>query len=287
MLQNTVFITGASSGIGAATVAYFAEKGWNVAATMRDPPEQSTRLTDSAVLTTRLDVTDERSIEQAIGATITRFGAIDVVVNNAGYALMGPLEAATSDDLRRQMETNLIGLAAVTRRVLPYMRLRKTGTIVNVSSIGGRMAFPYASAYHATKFAVEGLSESLRFELAKHGVRVKLVEPGGIRTNFITKGTDWRSHAAYEPAVEGFRAMSRRLNDALPGPDRVAEVIYRAATDRSTRLRYQAAPGIYPLMRRLLPDAIWRASITAALSRHAGSAARGDGTGERLQRRSF
>lgn len=269
-MNRTVLITGASSGIGEATALRFLEEGWNVAACMRRPAGQRLDSTRGDLAVLPMDVTDEASISFAVGAALMRFGTIDVVVNNAGYALMGPVEALSPDQLRRQFETNLLGLAAVTRHVLPQMRERKTGVIINISSIGGRMAFPFAAAYHATKFAVEGLSEAMRFELRDHGVRVKLVEPGGIRTNFITRGLEWVDHPAYQPQLNDFRAMSERMNAGLPGPERVAEVIFRAATDGTARLRYRAAAGPYPLMHALLPDAIWRRLVGMALRRQAG-----------------
>lgn len=271
MPRQTVFITGASSGIGLATARHFLAEDWNVVATMRDPGRTLIDTPDPRRLTVQaVDVLDEDSIDRAVRAAEERHGAIDVLVNNAGYALMGPLEALSPELLWRQFETNVLGLIATTRHVLPGMRRRRSGLVINIGSIGGRMAFPLASAYHATKFAVEGLSESLRFELKAHGIRVKVVEPGGIRTNFITHGTQWASHAAYEPQVSAFKDMSLRLNDRLPGPEKVAEVVFRAATDPSDRLRYRAAAGPYPLMRALLPDAVWRGLVAMALSRQAG-----------------
>lgn len=268
-MSRVVLVTGASSGIGEAVVRRFARDGWIVAATMREPARSPFADPLGGIETFRIDVTDEASIADGVRAVGERFGRIDVLVNNAGYALMGPVEAIGADDLRLQLETNLVGLAAVTRHVLPWMRLQRTGTVVNVSSIGGRMAFPFAAAYHATKFAVEGLSEAMRFELKQFGIRVRLVEPGGIRTNFISKGTRWAGHPAYEPRLTAFRRMSEGLDATLPGPERVAHVVLRAATDRSGRLRYPAAPGPYLLMRALLPDAAWRAMISSVLERQA------------------
>lgn len=277
-MTRTVLITGASSGIGEAAAQHFLDEGWNVAACMRRPAGSRLDSGTRRLALLPMDVTDETSIAAAVGAALMRFDAIDVVVNNAGYALMGPVEALSPDRLRRQFETNLLGVAAVTRHVLPQMRARKAGVIVNISSIGGRMAFPFAAAYHATKFALEGLSEAMRFELRDHGVRVKLVEPGGIRTNFMTRGLEWAEHPAYSPQLEEFRAMSARMQDGLPGPERVAEVIYRAATDGSERLRYRAAAGPYPWLHALLPDAAWRRLVGMALRRQAVRPARAEAT---------
>ncbi|MEJ1939088.1 SDR family oxidoreductase, partial [Nostoc sp. NIES-2111] len=198
MASNVVMITGASSGIGLATARLFLERGWCVLAGMRTPaPEKLSAVPDHRLMVLPVDVTVEASIEESVELAAHRFGKIDVLVNSAGYGLNGPLEGWAPGQLEHQFDVNLFGLVAVTRHVLPLMRAQRSGVIVNVSSIGGRFAFPFASAYHGTKFAVEGLSESLRFELAAHGVRVKIVEPGGIRTNFISGGSRWASHHAY------------------------------------------------------------------------------------------
>ncbi len=267
MSTRTVLITGASSGIGEATARHFLAAGWNVAACMRSPARHSFDADSAHLAVLRMDVTDEASIASATEAAMQRFGAIDVLVNNAGYALLGPLEGLSATQLRRQLETNLVGLVAVTQHVLPGMRARRTGVIVNIASIGGRMGFPFAAAYHATKFAVEGLSESMRFELQAHGIRVKVIEPGPIRTNFLGGSAEWAGHEAYAVEMAKFRTMSDRLNATLPTPGRVAAVVFRAATDGSDRLRYPAAAGPFPLLHRLLPDALWRRLIMHELAR--------------------
>lgn len=269
MASQTILISGASSGIGLATARLFLAKGWNVVAGMRRPEGMSPTDAAAGMVPMRLDVTNALSMAEAVKSTVSRFGAIDVLVNNAGYALMGPAEGLTRDALRDQFETNVFGLIELTQEVLPVMRRQGAGTIVNISSIGGRMAFPFASAYHSTKFAVEGFSESLRYELKGKGIRVKLVEPGGIKTNFIHKGTRWDLHPAYEPETSKFKAMADRMNDNLPGPEATARVVYSAATDRGDRLRYLASAGPYPLLNGALPDAIWRRVVGLALRGHA------------------
>jgi NAD(P)-dependent dehydrogenase (short-subunit alcohol dehydrogenase family) len=266
-MPRTVLITGASSGIGQATAERFLAAGWNVAAGMRSVAKSPLDAAAPGLAVLAMDVTDAASIDAAVTAAEQRFGGIDVLVNNAGYALLGPLEALTPDELRRQFDTNVLGLVAVTQRVLPGMRARRHGAIVNIASIGGRMAFPFTAAYHATKFAVEGLSESIRFELEPHNVRVKVVEPGPIRTNFLGGSASWAGHAAYAARLAGFRRMSEQLNATLPGPDRVATVVFRAATDPSSRLRYTAAPGAIAVLHRFLPDAVWRRLIAFELAR--------------------
>jgi len=238
-MKKTVFITGASSGFGKETVRTFHEKGWNVVATMRNPSQAAVAGLDG-VLVERLDVTDETSIASAVTAAIGAFGQIDVLVNNAGYGALGALEAASDAEIRRQMEVNLFGLIAVTKGVLPFMRARQSGVIVNVSSMGGRVTFPFSTLYHATKFAVEGLTESLQFELNPLGIRTKLIEPGGYRTDFAG-----RSMSSFGGGgIDGYQQPWDRFAAKLAKWDfsenirEVADVIYQAATDGTEQLRY-------------------------------------------------
>lgn len=242
-MSNTVLITGASSGIGKATAQLFQEKGWNVVATMRTP-ENEAELTDlDNVLVTRLDVTDSDSIRQAVDAGVAKFGTIEVLVNNAGYGTFGPLEATPMESIRRQFDTNVLGLIDVTKAVLPHFREQQGGTLINISSIGGKMTLPLGSPYHGTKFAVEGISESLSFELEPIGARVKIVEPGFIATDFGGRSFDFNndeSLAEYQGVVgKLFEAMGPMAENASPA-SLVAEVIYTAATDGTDQLRYHA-----------------------------------------------
>jgi NAD(P)-dependent dehydrogenase (short-subunit alcohol dehydrogenase family) len=257
-MSKTVLITGASSGIGEATAKYFLQKGWNVAATMRSPTHVPDWTTAENIICPRLDVTLSETIEMAVHETVERFGRIDVLVNNAGYALMGALEGVTLEQLERQFQTNVFGLVSTIQTVLSIMRQQRSGTIVNVASIGGRLAFPLASSYHATKWAVEGLSESIRYELRRFKIQVKIIEPGGIRTNFINHGSAWANHPNYADLVERVKQFSEELNDSLPGPEGVAKTIYRAANDHSERLRYSPYGEAYLLMHAILPDSLWR-----------------------------
>ena len=182
--HQTVLITGTSSGLGRATAKHFQLKGWNVIATMRTPTPQDELAQLERTLVARLDVQDTRSIRSAVDAGFARFGRIDTLVNNAGYGAYGPLEARSPEKIRRQFDVNVLGLLATTQAVLPHFRGNRTGTIINVSWFGGRMAFPLGTLYHRTKFAVEGLSESLYYELGALAIRVKIVEPGGMTTDF-------------------------------------------------------------------------------------------------------
>ncbi len=183
-MTSTILITGASSGIGKATAKLFHDKGWNVIATMRKPEAEEGLSALDNVLVTRLDVTDEGSIKAAVDAGLERFGKIDALLNNAGYGAYGPLEAFPLESVRRQFDTNVIGLLATIQAVLPHMRAAKAGVIVNVSSIGGKITFPMGTLYHGSKFAVEGLSEALHYELEPIGIKTKIVEPGGNQNRF-------------------------------------------------------------------------------------------------------
>jgi len=257
-MKKTVLITGASSGFGRETVKLFAAKGWNVIASMRSP-EKETELSGLAgVLVTRLDVTDKGSIHEAVEAGIRTFGAIDALVNNAGYGAFGALEAASEDVIRQQFEVNLFGLIEVTKAVLPGMRAQKSGVIVNVSSIGGRLTFPFSTLYHATKFAVEGLTESLQYELNPLGIRLKIVEPGGYRTNFAG-----RSMALYGGGgLDGYQQRFDQFLGLLEqwpmsgNIGEVADVIFEAASDGTEKLRYPVGNDAGPLLeaRRQMDD---------------------------------
>jgi NADP-dependent 3-hydroxy acid dehydrogenase YdfG len=268
--KKVVLITGASSGIGKATAKFFEEKGWNVIATMRTP-EKETKLTRlDNVLVTKLDVTDNASIQAAVAQGLERFGRIDVLLNNAGYGAYGPLEAFTMDRIRRQFDTNVIGLLAVTKAVLPHFREQKSGTIVNISSIGGQMSFPLGTLYHGTKFAVEGLSEALSFEMEAIGVKVKIVEPGMIKTDFAGRSFDFTNDeglAEYQPFVGQVVAAMGHLGDSGSDPSLVAEVIFEAATDGTDKLRYRAGADAVQLLdnRKALDDATFISGIKAQM----------------------
>ena len=239
-MKKTVFITGASSGFGKESARLFHEQGWNVVATMRSPEKEQELTGLPGILVTKLDVTDKATIASAIKAALGAFGQIDVLVNNAGYGALGVLEAASDEEVRRQLEVNLFGLIAVTRAVLPGMRAHRSGVIVNVSSMGGRITFPFSSLYHATKFAVEGLTESLQYELNPIGIRTKIIEPGGYKTEFAG-----RSLSAFGAGdLDDYRKLWDRFTAKLgewsfsENIREVADAIYQAATDGSDQLRY-------------------------------------------------
>jgi len=232
-------------------------------------PENAKSWTGPAGLfTPRLDVTDRVSMQAAIDGTVAKFGGIDVLINNAGFGLLGPLEGASPDDLRREIDTNLMGVIGMIQLVLPLMREARSGVIVNVSSIGGRMTLPLFSAYHATKFAVEGLTEALQYELEGHGIRVKLVEPGGSKTNFDSSTNMVRTpHPAYKALIDGFDKMWEKESAKLPGPDKVVQAIYRAATDGSARLRYPVLAFPFLNLRNLVGARGWSAIMKMMVRR--------------------
>lgn len=267
-MTNTILITGASSGIGRATARYFHGQGWNVVATMRSPHNETELTALDRVFVTRLDVEDPASIEQAVAAGITQFGRIDALLNNAGYGAYGPLEATPMENVRRQFEVNVFGLIATTKALLPHFRANQSGTVVNISSIGGRMTFPLGTLYHGSKFAVEGLSEALHFELAPLGVRVKIVEPGAIQTDFAGRSFDFSNDpelTAYQPLVQSlFAALGPMMANGSP-PELVAEAVFRATTDASDQLRYEVGADAVSLLaaRRAADDATFLGGIKA------------------------
>jgi NAD(P)-dependent dehydrogenase (short-subunit alcohol dehydrogenase family) len=267
--RKTVLITGTASGIGLETARYFHQKGWNVIATMRHPNQRTTPLhAIDSIVKLHLDVTDRASIQAALDEALRRFGRLDVVVNNAGYGLAGPLEAVRDVQVRRQFETNVFGLIDVVRAVVPVFRQQQDGVVVNVASMGGRITFPLYSLYHATKWAVEGFSEALQHEVRAFGIRIKIVEPGPIRTDFYDRSVDiarFDDASAYDAYVERVMQHSNGFGERGAPPPAVARQIFRAATDGSARLRYPAgliAHLVLPL-RRLLPDRLFNPLIRA------------------------
>src|SRR5579862_5915024 len=239
--SRTIVITGASSGIGKATARLFAERGWNVVATMRDPAkEQELRETNRLKLVA-LDVQDPASPPAAVAAALAAFGKIDVWLNNAGYAVFGPVEAGTREQIQRQFDVNFFGLIACVQAVAPHFRANKAGVLINVSSVGGLMTMPSFSVYNASKFAVEGLSEGLWYELGALGIKVKLIEPGAIKTDFGGRSMDQWDFTRlpdYAPFMAKVKAARANYVKSASAPELVAEAIHQAATDPSDRLRY-------------------------------------------------
>lgn len=261
-MTKTILITGASTGIGKMTAIYFAEKGWNVAATMRTIDKGADLLKFPNIRLFKLDVLDERSIEQAVADTIEVFGGIDVLYNNAGYGLVGAFEAMSEAQIRRQFDTNVFGVMNVTRIVLPHFRSRRAGTIITSSSMGGLVTFPLWSIYHSTKWAIEGFMESLQYELRPLNIKVKNIEPGAIQTEF-ENSMEFVSTPAYEPYAPTVHSKMLDSYKGAPGADSVAKKVWQAANDQSWRLRYVVGSqaGLLVMLKRILPGS-WFFAIT-------------------------
>lgn len=241
-MTKTAFITGASTGIGRATALAFQAQGWNVAATMRNTEDGQDLAALPQVWVGQLDVTDSASISSAVADAMATFGGIDVLVNNAGFGAYGALEVTSMETIARQFNTNVIGLLEVTKAVLPSMRERGSGVIVNISSVGGKMTFPLGSLYHGSKFAVEGISEALVYELAPMGIQVKIIEPGLIDTDFAGRSFVLSldpEGGPYLPVVEPVLTAFAAVQGMGTSPASiVADAIVTAATDGTSQLRY-------------------------------------------------
>jgi NADP-dependent 3-hydroxy acid dehydrogenase YdfG len=272
--SQTVLITGCSSGIGKATATRLARAGWTVYATARRP-ETLADLTECKHLA--LDVTDEASMKTAVDAMLAEAGHIDALVNNAGYSLSGAVEALDVDEIRREFETNVFGLVRLTQLVLPSMRERGTGRIVNIGSMGGKLTFPGGGAYHATKYAVEAFSDALRFEVAGFGVKVVLIEPGLITTNFDEAALAAMDLESEGPYADFNRSVAKATKDAYAGPlakfggppEAVAKVVEKALTKGRPKPRYTVTPSASSqiAMRKILGDRGWDMAMRAVFPR--------------------
>jgi len=271
-VSKAVLITGCSSGIGWATARRLADVGWKVYATARNV-EDIAPLEERGCGLLSLEVTDEDSMRSAVDEVERREGAVGVLVNNAGYSQSGAVEAVPMEKVRRQFETNVFGLARMCQLVLPGMRQQGYGRIVNISSMGGRLTLRGAGYYHATKHAVEALSDALRFEVEGFGVKVSVIEPGLIRTGFAQaavgsmEGSDGEDpYAGFDEGVARatFESYERGPISRLAGePEAVAEAIERAISARSPKSRYAVTPSarLFLGLRRLLPDRAWDAAL--------------------------
>lgn len=274
-MKKVILITGASSGIGKAAAQYFAASDWNVIATMRSPEKETVLNLLDNVFVTGLDVQDPATISSAIEAGIARFGHIDAIVNNAGYGQFGIFEAMTPEQVYKQFDINVFGVMNTIRAILPYFREQKSGTILNVSSGAGKFTLPTISMYAASKFALEGFSEALSFELSALNIRVKIVEPGGTHTNFNAVSAGGfaydESLSDYMPFMTAIGKMFNDMATASVTAEDVAAVIYKAVTDGTDTLRYPI--GNADFMQRLaarqeLPDQEYIESIKKGFSQH-------------------
>jgi NAD(P)-dependent dehydrogenase (short-subunit alcohol dehydrogenase family) len=255
LMTRTVLVTGCSSGIGNSCARVFHREGWNVVATLRQPAAATELGKLDKVLIAALDVTDPAGIAAAIQAGLDRFGDIDMVINNAGFALYGVFESLDDPDIRRMFDTNLFGVMNVIRGILPHFRSRKAGHIVNISSGGGIFSLPAMSLYCASKFALEGFSEGIYHELAAIGISVKLIEPGGVlSTPFDRTALARMAQSTPPPEYEPFlHALSKNMEvmrrHAKATADDVAEAVFVAANDGTNRLRYVVTEDIKELVR--------------------------------------
>lgn len=276
-MSTTVLVTGASSGIGRATTRRLAGRDHTVYATARRRASIED-LADHGCRLLQLDVTDARDRRHVVETIEAERGRVDVLVNNAGYGQYGALEEVDLDDARRQLETNVLGPIGLARLVLPGMRAAGRGTIVNVSSMGGRFTFPGGGWYHASKHALEALSDALRFEVAPFGIDVVLIEPGLIRTEFaptaVGTAEDAKDpsgpYAGLITGVQGRIAASYRRSAAHP--DVVAAAIDRAVSAPRPRARYRVTLGarLLLVLRWLLPDRLWDAMLASQFPHPAG-----------------
>lgn len=251
--QKVAVVTGSSSGIGYEISLILARNGFLTYATMRNP-EKGANLKSVAekenlsIRVVQLDVTNDNSIAKAVQTVLNEAGRIDVLVNNAGYGLMGAFEDLAIDEIKSQYETNVFGLIRTTQAVLPAMRRQRSGTIVNISSGAGRFGYPAASAYVSTKFAVEGLSESLLFEVEPFGIRVVLIEPGMISTNFFSSVAMAKKSlspdSAYSQMTKAMEETAGKLMQNASSPELVARIVLGAVTSKNPKLRYQAGKDV-------------------------------------------
>lgn len=262
-----VLVTGCSTGIGRATVLRLAGHGHTVYASARRP-DSIADLEAQGCRLLALDVTDDESMRAAVEAIEAEEGAVGALVNNAGYSQSGAVESVPLAEIRRQFETNVFGLVRLCQLVLPKMRERGAGRIVNVSSMGGKLVFPGGGIYHGTKHAVEAISDALRFEVKGFGVDVVVVEPGTIRSNFADATSAAMAHNESGPYAAFNASVEQATRDAYErgplkllggGPDAVAKVIERALTAKSPRIRYKVTPSAHLLVRArgLATDGMW------------------------------
>jgi len=264
---KTVLVTGATAGIGRMTALHLAKLGHHVIATGRKLAELAALKTEAGSLeldTVPLDVTSAVSIAAAVNAvdSLTKGRGLDVLVNNAGFGVLGPTSEIGDSEMRRQYETNVFGLMNVTRAFLPKMIERRAGRVVNVSSVGGRITLPYFGVYNSTKYAVEALSDALRYELRPFGIDVSLIEPGIIRTNFeatAVSGLGQFKTTPFAVAVEKYEEMSKFANRFASDPIVIAKAIARAVGARRPRARYVAPFSNHMIfaMSSLLPTRVW------------------------------
>ncbi len=270
-MGKTVLVSGSSSGIGLEVAKLFAAAGWTVVAGMRNAANRTTPLHDERKVTIiDLDVTDVDSVKKAVEFTVTNFGSIDVLVNNAGYALTGVFEYYNEESVKKQFDTNFMGIVRLTGEVLPHMKKQKRGTIVNISSVGGKVTFPLYSFYNATKWAVEGFSESLQHELVPFNIKIKIIEPGPVKTDFFARSMDILTPKPGDEYEVYFNVAFKNMGESAKNgisAQKAAKKVVKAATDSGWRLRYPVGSKGILYLRKLLPVVIFNGIIRGIILR--------------------
>lgn len=253
--QKVVLVTGASSGIGKTTAEYFAARGYQVFGTSRQPAS-----TDAAVEMVQLDVTDEQSVVRCVEQVVAKAGQIDILINNAGMALQGSFEDASDAEIKHQFEVNVFGVVRMIKAVLPHMRKQQSGRIINFSSIVGYAAIPFLSYYSSSKYAIEGISEALYHEVLPHGIKLSIIQPGVVKTDFFNNGlTSSDTIADYRPDAQQLGTSLNKKIDKGIAVEKVARVTFKAATCRSPKRRYTVGPDavMVAILRPFVPEFIF------------------------------
>jgi len=267
-IRRVVLVTGASSGIGKVCAEHLPGKGYRVFGAQRSSPGLH-----SGVETITMDVDDDQSVKTAVDALLAKVGRIDVVINNAGFALMGSIEDTSIEEARRQMETNFFGALRVIRAVLPAMREQRDGLIINISSLAGVLGLPFSGLYSASKFALEGLSETLRLETRQFGIKVVLIEPGDFSTQLPAKRQTAKESqgtaSAYAAAFTKFKANQDKDEAKAPTPEPIARLVEKILKSPSPRQRYAVGmlgQRIVVPMKKILPQRLFEWALIQALS---------------------
>ncbi|WP_281225560.1 SDR family oxidoreductase [Flavobacterium aquiphilum] len=264
-MQKTIFITGTSSGLGKATAKLFHANDWYIIAAMRNPENEMelTKLKNCTLV--KLDIANPIEIKTAI-ETVLKKHTINVVVNNAGYGLVGPLESLSDQQITKQLNTNLLGTIRVSKEFMPHFQQKKNGLFINITSMFGLIGYPTCSVYAATKFGIDGFSESLAYEVSHLGIKVKTIAPGGIKTDFAGRSLDSSSHVAYKNLIDKVsEGYSEDKISQFSTPENIANVIYEAVTDNKNQIRYVAgsdAIHLYNERLKLNPEGQFQTLIT-------------------------